>query len=406
MMNFIRQHPFSLITFIVVIILLFWGFQPRPVTVSTSAVKIAPLSVTVNEEGRTRLVDRFVISAPIDGVVCRENLEVGDTVQKDQTLVTIAPPASQSLDARSRSEAKARVAAAQSAHRAALEQARAAETASQLADTELARLQQLVDKKLIAPDQYDRANAEARRAEASLRSANFNVDVAKHELQAAKSLLEISDPSNGLAVQERIPIRSPITGKVLKIEHECDTPVRTGELLLEIGDPSALEIEVDVLSSDAVRIRPGIKVYFNRWGGDKPLEGIVRTIEPIAFTKVSSLGVEEQRVLIICDISSPAEQWRRLGDGYRVDAQFVLWEEQEILQIPTSSLFKVDQDWAVFVVDNNRAKRKRVTIGQRSGLTAQVLDGLDEGERVLDHIKENIDDGTRINPLNAEQKHP
>ena len=403
MIAFIRQHPYSLVTCLIIVVLLFWGFQPRPVTVSTSLVKKAPLSVTVDEEGRTRLVDRFVISAPIDGVVCRKNLEVGDSVQKDQVLLEISPPVSPSLDARSRSEAKARVAAAESAHQAALEEARAAETESQLADTELSRLQQLVNKKLIAPDEYDRAKAEARRTQATLRSAKFNVDVAKHELQAAKSMLQISNPSTGQATLERIPIRSPITGKVLKVEHECDTPVTTGTLLLEIGDPSALEIEIDVLSSDAVRIAPGMKVYFNRWGGDKPLEGIVRTIEPIAFTKVSSLGVEEQRVLIICDITSPADQWARLGDGYRVDAQFVLWEQQDILQVPSSSLFKVGNEWAVFIADGNRARRTLVTVGQRSGLAAQILDGLEEGERILDHIKESVEDGSRINPLSSEQ---
>jgi HlyD family secretion protein len=405
MLALLRQHPFIALLSVLVIALLVAGFWPQPIVVTTVEVKHAPLTITIEEEGRTRLIDRYVIAAPIDGVTCRNNLDVGDAVSEGQVLLHISPLASQALDARSRAHAKAQIAAANSAKQAAVAQAQAAETAAQLAATELARLQKLIDKRLIAQDIFDRAQAEANSSMAALRSAKFNVNVADHELEAAQTLLQYSANTQDNLIVERIPVRSPITGKVLKVNHECESPVRTGDLLLEVGDPSALEVEVDVLSIDAVKIQPGIKVLFERWGGNGALEGIVRIVEPIAFTKVSALGVEEQRVLIIADFSSAADKWQRLGDGYRVDAQFILWQQDQILQIPTSSLFRYKDQWSVFVVDNNRAKRRLVKIGQRNGLAAQVLEGLAAGEQLIAYPDESIEEGVRIDIINITAKH-
>jgi HlyD family secretion protein len=191
-------------------------------------------------------------------------------------------------------------------------------------------------------------------------------------------------------------VHSPITGKILKLAHECEGPVRTGEALMEVGDPLALEIEVDVLSADAVKIKPGMKVLFERWGGEQPLEGKVRTVEPVGFTKISALGVEEQRVLVISDFTSPAERWNRLGDGYRVEARFILWHGDEVLQIPASSLFRYDDGWAVFLVQNRRASRQTVKVGQRNGLIAEVLDGVNEGDIVINHPGDDVEDGSRV----------
>jgi HlyD family secretion protein len=171
--------------------------------------------------------------------------------------------------------------------------------------------------------------------------------------------------------------------------------------LLEVGDPTSLEIEVDVLSADAVKIKPGMKVFFDRWGGRNSLEGQVRVIEPIGFTKISALGVEEQRVFIISDFTSPAEQWQRLGDGYRVEASFVLWHEEDVLQVPASSLFRYNNGWALFVIEDDHAKRREVTIGQRNGLQAQILEGLAAGERVINHPSEAVEDNISIK-LNVE----
>ncbi len=372
-----------------------WGFWPQPVLVETNPVERAPLTVSIEEEGRTRVIDRYVVSAPVDGVACRVELDVGDPVEQGQLLLSITPLESQVLDPRSRAQATAQVAAAESALRAAEEQVRTAAAAERLADAELKRFRQLMEKKLISRDALDKAIAESTTNRAAKRSADFQVEVARYELQAARSVLEYAagKPSEPF---ERVPIRSPVTGRILKVDHECEGPVRTGDPLLEVGNPSALEIEVDVLSADAVKIQTGMKVLFDRWGGEQALEGTVRIIEPVGFTKVSALGVEEQRVLVISDFTSPAEQWRRLGDGYRVEARFILWHDDDVLQVPASSLFRYNNGWAVFVIEGQRAKRREVTVGQRNGLRAQILDGLKEDELVINHPSDKVEDGRSV----------
>ena len=396
MLMLLRQHPVISIASALLIGLLTWGFWPQPIMVETIAASQGPLTISIEEEGRTRLLDRYVIAAPIDGVTCKTQHDVGDSVTRGQVLLQISPLASQTLDARSRAQAKAQVAAAESALEAAKQQMLAADTAAQLAATELERLQPLVKQRLIAQDLFDRAQAEANSTAAALSSSTFNVDVAGHELEAAQTLLEYSAATSNQQPVERVSVRSPINGKILKVGHECESPVRTGDLLLEVGDPTVLEIEVDVLSTDAVKIKPGVKVVFDRWGGKQALEGIVRTIEPIAFTKVSALGVEEQRVLVISDFSSPRQQWERLGAGYRVDANFILWQQQNVLQLPSSSIFRHQGQWATFVVENNRAKRRTITIGQHNGLVAQIVTGIAEGEYVVNHPDDKIDDNVRV----------
>ena len=267
--------------------------------------------------------------------------------------------------------------------------------AARLAVTELQRLQPLAQKGLASKGELDRAETAVLTSAAANRSANFNVQVANYELEAAKSVLEYSaDTKDEPAV--RVPVTSPVTGKILKVLRECEGPVRTGEPLLEVGDPAALEVEVDVLSADAVQIKPGMQVLFERWGGEQPLQGVVRMVEPVGFTKFSALGVEEQRVLIISDFTSPVEEWQRLGDGYRVEAKFVLWHEENVLQVPASSLFRYRDGWALFVVDDHRAKRREVEVGQRNGLAAQIRVGLEEGDAVINHPSDEVEDGVRV----------
>ncbi len=391
----LRNHPAILLTAVLIIGGMVWGFWPQPVLVETNPVERAPLTVSIEEEGRTRVIDRYVVSAPVDGVACRVELDVGDPVEQGQLLLSITPLESQVLDPRSRAQATAQVAAAESALRAAEEQVRTAAAAERLADAELKRFRQLMEKKLISRDALDKAIAESTTNRAAKRSADFQVEVARYELQAARSVLEYAagNPSEPF---ERVPIRSPVNGKILKVDHECEGPVRTGDPLLEVGNPSALEIEVDVLSADAVKIQTGMKVLFDRWGGEQALEGTVRIIEPVGFTKVSALGVEEQRVLVISDFTSPAEQWRRLGDGYRVEARFILWHEDDVLQVPASSLFHYNNGWAVFAIEGQRAKRREVTVGQRNGLRAQILDGLKEDELVINHPSDKVEDGRSV----------
>ena len=299
------------------------------------------------------------------------------------------------LDPRSRAQTKAQVAAAESALHAAEQQAEAAEANAKLAVIEHERLKPLVEKGVISTDAYDKAATQVQTTAATQRSADFQVEVARYELQAATTVLEYTAADRGEPA-ERLPVVSPITGRVLKVTRKCEGPVRTGDMLLEVGDPAVLEVEVDVLSADAVKINLGMKVLFDRWGGEVSLEGIVRIIEPVGFTKISALGVEEQRVLIISDFTSPAEQWRRLGDGYRVEARFILWHEDDVLQVPASSLYRYQQGWAIFVVENNHAKRRVVKVGQRNGLTAQILEGVNEGEQVVNHPSDDVEDGRRV----------
>ena len=396
MPTLLKKHP--LIFFITALItgLLIWGFWPQPIMVEGIAAKHASMTVSIEEEGRTRVIDRYVISASVDGVACRQQLKVGDTVKKGQVLLGITPLQSQVLDPRSRAQAQAQVAAAKSALHAAEEQANAASASAQLANNELTRLQPLMEQALISREAFDKARTEVQTSAASKRSADFRVEVAKYELQAARTTLQYSAAIDSGEPTERVPVRSPIDGKILKVVRECEGPVRTGEPLLEVGDSSALEIEVDVLSADAVKIKPGMKVLFDRWGGDKPLEGLVRIVEPVGFTKVSALGVEEQRVLIISDFVSEAELWSRLGDGYRVEANFILWQQGNVLQIPASSLFRYNGGWAVFVIENDLAVRREIKVGQRNGLIAQILQGVNDGELVINHPSDEVDDAKRV----------
>jgi len=390
-----RQHPVIAITMVIIIAILIWGYWPQAILVEGIIAKRAPLTVTIEEEGRTRVIDRYIISAPVDGVACRVQLKVGDDVKQGQTLLAITPLESQVLDPRSRAQAKAQVAVAGSALQAAEEQAIAATAAANQAVNELKRLQTLVKKGVISQDAYDKAATEVQTSAAAKRSADFNIEVTRHELESAQTVFEYTAGTSS-EVLERVPVQSPINGKILKLFRECEGPVRTGEALLEVGDPSVLEVEVDVLSADAVKIKPGMKVLFDRWGGEQALHGIVRIIEPAGFTKVSALGVEEQRVLVISDFTSAAEQWNRLGDGYRVEAKFILWDKDKVLQLPTSSLFRYQDGWAAFVIEGQYAKRRVIKIGKRNGLTAEILAGINEGELIINHPNDEVDDDTRI----------
>lgn len=390
-----RKHSIITSVALLIVVLLIWGFWPQAVFVEAIEVKRAPLTITIEEEGRTRVVDRYVIAAPVDGVACRQQLNVGDEVKQGQVLLGITPLESQALDPRSRAQTKAQVAAAESALHAAEQQAQAAAADAKLAVIEHKRLKPLAEKGVISTDAFDKAATQVQTTAAAQRSADFQIEVARYELQAAKTVLDYTAANRGEPA-ERLPVVSPIDGRVLKVVRECEGPVRTGDTLLEVGDPTLLEVEVDVLSADAVKIKQGMQVLFDRWGGDESLEGIVRIIEPVGFTKISALGVEEQRVLIISDITSPAEQWQRVGDGYRVEARFILWHEDDVLQIPASSLFRYQQGWAIFVVENKQAKRRVVKVGQRNGLVAQIIEGVSEGEQVVNHPSDDVEDGRRI----------
>ena len=379
-----------------VILAIGYGFRSAPIYVDVAKVMRAPLKVTVEEEGKTRVIDRFVISAPVGSYARRIELNVGDSVSKGRPLLQLEPLRSAVLDPRSRAEAKARVAATKDLLSAAQEKARAAAASAGLARTNLKRIIRLRKNNHVTQDELDHAQAENKRSSAELRSANFAVEVARHELEAAKTALQYSAAQTTSDATEQIVISSPIDGSVLKVHRESEGVVNAGQALIEVGNAGTLEVEVDVLSIDAVRIKPGSRVLFNRWGGNQALQGVVRLVEPVGFTKISALGVEEQRVSVIIDIVSPAELWARLGDGYRVEASFILWEKQDVLQIPASALFHYEDGWAVFIVQDDRAQHRVVTVGQRNGLVAQIIDGISIGEMVVTHPDNDISDGARL----------
>jgi HlyD family secretion protein len=373
-----------------------YGFMPRPVAVDALEVRRGPMSVTLEEEGKTRVIDRFVVSAPVAGFARRIELNAGDPVKRGQVLVALEPLRAEVLDPRKRAEAEARVKAAEAALKEAEEEMAASRASADYAEAELRRIQGLHEKGYVSMGEFEQAETDARLAGARLRSLGFAVDVARFELEAARTALLYSAAEGTGGLKRRVAISSPVHGRVLKVQHESEGVVAAGEALIEIGDPRALEVEVEVLSDDAVRIGPGTRVLLERWGGAGPLEGRVRAVEPAGFTKVSALGVEEQRVLVISDIVSPPERWERLGDGYRVEARFILWEGEDVLQAPSSALFRHEEGWAVFVMKNGRALRRQVETGRRSGLSAEVLSGLSEGEMVIPHPDRSIEDRTRV----------
>ena len=392
----LRNHIGLIIGTIIIITVIVIGFIPRPVLVDIATVKRDTLEVTIEEEGKTRVIDRYVLSAPVDGFARRLNLNVGDTVEKGQHILYLEPLRSNVLDPRSRAEAEARLSAAKATLNAAEKNVLAAEADAEFAASELDRLKRLYESRTIPLDRLQQSEANARRTKANLESAKFDVQVAQFEKNAAEAALSFSAAEKTSDTPETVSIIAPVSGSILKIHHESEGVVNKGDPLLEIGDPLSLEVEVDVLSRDAIKIMPGTKVRFERWGGDNILKGSVRTVEPVGFTKISALGVEEQRVLVIVDITSPKEEWQRLGDGYRMETLFILWKGDNVLQIPSSALFRHNNQWAVFAIKDDHAVLTPVEVGKRSGISAEITLGLNEGDKVINHPGTNVADNSRV----------
>lgn len=374
------------------------GFMPRAVSLDIATVVRAPLTVTVEEEGKTQVSERYQVAAPVSGYVRRIDLKAGDALAAGQVLAVIEPARSVALDPRTRAQAQAQASAAEAALAVAQQNARAATAAAELAQQERSRAESLRQSNFLSAQALDTARSAETRARAAWLAANSSVKVAQFELDMARAAIVSAARLQAGGAAEQFLVRAPVASRVLKLLHESEGPVSAGQPLLEIGDPQSLEVEVEVLSTYAVKIAPGSKVILDRWGGDQSVQGTVRVVEPSGFTKVSALGVEEQRVRVIVDFSSPREAWQRLGDGYRVDARFVLWTGEDVLQLPTSALFRHGEGWAVFAVQGGRARQTPIEIGQRAGLATQVLSGLDAGTRVVSHPDDKISDGTRVKP--------
>lgn len=370
------------------------AFLPKPIPVDLVEVSRGELRVTVDEDGRTRVSDRYVVSAPLTGNIGRLELNPGDAVTEGAVLARFVPLARPLMDAQTRSEAEARVAAGTAQlrqARAAVERARAAST---FAESQAERQRGLVERGSLSRDTLDRIQLEQRSRQEELTSAEFGVRVAAHQLEMARAALGRLDGGEGS--DEQMEVSSPIDGVVLRVLHESAGVIAAGTPILELGDPSHLEIAVDVLTSDAVHIQPGQRVLIERWGGEGALDGHVRLIEPSAFTRVSALGVEEQRVNVVIDLDSEREAWARLGDGYRVETRIVIWDAEDVLRVPASAVFRHGDGWAVYRLAGQTAELTPVETGRRNGLMVQILEGLSESDRVIAHPSDRVTDGVQV----------
>ncbi len=383
----------------VALAVLTWAALREPVQmVSVAAVTRGPLEQSFLEEGKTRLKQRYQISAPVAGRLRRIELQAGDAVRAGQMVAQIEPISASLLDARARSQAQAEVAGNGSALQGARLRLTAVETASAVAQKELQRLSSLATSGMATGSQLDQSRAQAANAAAALTTAQADVHIAEQRLQAAQALLgdEGRTRANGV-----LQVNAPADGVVIKRALESATPVNVGQLLLEIGNPEALEIEVEVLSTDAVRLAPGRKARVLRWGGDGVLEATVTRVEPGGFTKISALGVEEQRTRVILDITSRKAQWAALGDAYRVEVEFILRQEKDLLLVPTNALFRHGDGWAVYLAQDGAARLTPLQVGIRAALATQVLGGLQDRQTVITQPDDRIKDGTRVRAIDG-----
>ncbi|HVL69853.1 MAG TPA: efflux RND transporter periplasmic adaptor subunit [Vicinamibacterales bacterium] len=380
---------------IAVVALGVWAFRPAAVPADIVAIERGALEVTVTEEGRTRVRDRFVVSAPLPGRMERIELEPGDPVVAGRTVVARFRPSDPALlDVRTRAELEGRARAADAAVGAARSEHRRLEADLAFAQAELRRARQLVAEKVISAREMEAAERQAESLTRALQSAAFNVRTAEHQLEVARASLMQTRGGRTAA----IPLYSPVDGVILRRLQESETVVPPGQPLLEIGNVDDLEIVSDLLSSAAVRVKPGQPVIVEQWGGDRPLRGRVRRIEPSGFTKISALGVEEQRVNTIIDFEDPPDARGGIGDGFRVEVRIIVSARENVLKVPTSALVRQGDEWAVFVVDGGRAVRRVVQIGRRNGLEAEVTGGLAGDERIIVYPSDAVDDGVRVRP--------
>jgi len=381
---------------VVTIALIVLLLRPPRVQVDLATVDRGPMQVTLDEEGESRVRDRYVISAPVSGRVLRIELEPGDPVVAGETiLATFQPAPPVLLDSRTRAEAQARLEAAEAdlgLARAELARARAE---FRYAESEHERVERLAGEAIVSQEMRDAVQMRLDSGREARTAAGFAVSIAEHNLERTRAALIQDDD---VSASDPITIRAPIDGVVLRRLRESAAVVPAGDPLIEVADPNRLEIVADFLSEDAVKITNGASVLIERWGGEQTLHGRVRRVEPAGYTKISALGVEEQRVDVVIDLDDPLEAWRALGDGYRVEVRVVIWEAQNVLRIPASSLVRDGEGWAAFRVDGKKARLVRLEVGWRTGLLAELRSGLDVGEQVVLYPPNEIADGVSVEP--------
>jgi HlyD family secretion protein len=388
----VRKHLRLIVAVLVVLGIVAAAMWPESLEVDAATVDRGPMQVTIDEDGETRVRDRFVVTATVSGRLARIELEPGDRVVRGKTVVArLSPAQSPLIDPRSSAELTAAV----EAERAAVGQAQAererAAAALARARSNLRRQEELDKASLISREVLELAQTDVRTGEEALRAAEFAVSRAENELRLARARL-LSPAASG----REVAIVAPVDGVVLKRLHESETVVPVGEALLEIGDPERLEIVADLLSTDAVRVKPGADVIIEQWGGGQPLHARVRRVEPSGFMKVSALGVEEQRVNVLVDFVDPASAARALGDNYRVEVRIVMWKEDDVVRVPVGCLFRRGDGWAAFVIEDGTARIREVQLGQRNETFGQIVDGLAPGQLVVLHPPDTLTDGLRV----------
>jgi HlyD family secretion protein len=374
-------------------LVLVWAFRPSALLVEVQAIDRGPIVIGFEEEGRTQLRERWQVTAPVAGELRRVTLREGDTVSAGEPVAELLPAAAALVDPANRKRLQAEGAAARDAATAAAARARAAEAAAELSRTEATRIIELGQRRLVSASAIDVAKAAEQRDQATLASARAESAAAEHRLRSIESMLE-DEGRGGSGTVLALP--APVSGLVIRRLVEGPAPVAVGAPILEIGDPGQLELVVEVLSTQAVSVKPGMPARVLRWGGDGELRALVRRVEPGGFTKISALGVEEQRVRVILDPDGEPERWAALGDGYRIEVGFVTWQRDDVLRVPASALYRDDDGWSVFVAANNRARARTVTIGRRGADWAELEAGLAVGENVVLFPDSRLSDGARL----------
>lgn len=381
---------------VVLLLVLALALRPSPLPVTVAEIVSGTFVEAVDEEGRTRLRNTYTVSAPIAGYLLRVQPEPGDEVELGEVLFRMEPHPAPALDARSLEQARENLAAARARQQNARANLETVAADARYAEGEYQRYSELHERGLVSTAEMDRARSQRDRQAAAERAAQYAVEVAGFEIESARAVLDIASGQRPPEDQPELQVRAPVSGVVLRRHRCCEGAVMAGEPVLDVGSLTDLEVQVDLLSMAAVRVRPGMRVLLSGWGGNETLEGVVRRVEPAGFTRVSALGVEEQRVPVIVDFAAPEEAWTALGVGFRVEAEFMLWEAEDVLQAPASALFRAEDRWQVFVVEDGRARRREVEPGRQSGLRVQILSGLAVGEQVVTHPGDRLVDGARV----------
>ena len=381
-----------IIVAVAVVALVTMWLRPQPTKVDVAKTARSSMRVTVDGEGKTRVRDRYVVAAPVAGRIQRITLRRGDAVEKGQVVALIETPPLTPLDPRQRAEAIARVNAAQDSKREVDRMIERSRAIYDQARRDCDRCEILARSGDISRQELEKAQTEVATSFREYEAARSRAESAAHEVEVASAALMAADQSLTPATAI-VKVQAPVHGRVLRVVEESERVIGAGAPLVELSNPSMLELLIELLSTDAVKVRPGALVLIEGWGGPEALEARVRLIEPSAFTKVSALGIEEQRVNVVADLTTPATT---LGDGYRVEGRVVVWQADDVLQVPVSALFRRGETWNLFLIENGVAHLREVAVGQRTPFAAEIKSGLQEGTRVIVHPSNQITDGTRV----------